>query len=135
MTDRYALEHGEVFSIGSRWIEEIACQDLANDNNYSDQHDALVALIRIGPRAKDALPELLKLIERTEPECEDHGCVWEERRRLSIKAVGAIGAAATDAVPYLTELSNHRDCMTASEAMAALELILSTPAATGSSNP
>jgi len=95
-------------------------------NASSLELEVLEGFVRIGPDARDALPDLLNMIRRLpRPDCDDRGCSADERWYMTIKAIGAIGAGASKAIPYLEELAKHEDCATADEADAALRAIRS----------
>lgn len=72
----------------SYWLDRL------KDSNYSERKRAAQALIRIGPQAKDAVPDLIRML-RSEKDGVMQG--------LAAYALGAIGPAADDAVPTLAD--------------------------------
>jgi len=71
-----------------------ALVNLLDDPDAKLRSEAVIALARIGPEARGALPRLIALVEN-DPD--------EAVRKNAVRAIGQIGPAAAPAVPVLVE--------------------------------
>ena len=88
---------------------------LRNPVTGYETHSVLMALAQIGPPAKEAVPDLIKIIRRKRASGRGDTEIC-----AAIRAAGAIGPDARDAVPSLIEAVGHRNEMVRLLAVGAL---------------
>lgn len=87
------------------WLADLASGDTTK------QQAARLALLKAGPRAKDAVPALIKLLGNN-----DSKRTWASH--IAVELLGAIGPAAKDAIPALAKLCTVQTYGGSSEAAA-----------------
>ena len=80
---------------------------LDDHRNVGGQYDALCLLVTIGPKAKRAVPSLIReLHNKTRIE---ESLAKGRIDIVAAEALGAIGPAANDAMPAMIEIKDHAD--------------------------